>query len=278
MSEPQYVPDSAHIPGSQHLALIGTGPLVAKLAEALVAAGHHVTVASAVPRNVGMPILDIPSGITEGTVEDAVSTADMVLMLNPPVASLKVARQVAALLKPGAVYADFNPGSPAMKKRLAELFGENSFAEGAFTNESALAVAVAGTGASAVAELFDGADLFVETVSSLPGDAAAREILRSVLDKALAAAVIDVLWAAESLGQKDWAYQQILATFEAASATTAMGYLSGTAQHLKRRQMEMMDVAETMRDAGYDSTLVAAIETNYSRILHGKRVPFSKIK
>lgn len=250
---------------------------MARLVAALTAAGHHVAVAN-------------PSDA--GSVADAVADAGAVLTLNPPVASLKVARQVAPLLLREAVYADFNPGSPDMKKRLAELFPGHGFADGAFTQAAdpgaadasgmtdapGLTAAVAGPGASAVAQLLASAGVAVETISAVPGDTAAREILRSVLDKALAAAVIDVLWAAESLGQKDWAHQQVLATFEAASAATAAGYLSGTAKHLKRRQMEMMDVVETMRETGYDSTLVAAIETNYSRILHGKRIPFSKGK
>lgn len=256
---------------SLRVALIGTGATVTLLAQALTEAGHKVSVAN-------------PADAA--SVGEAVTDAQVVLALNPPVASLKVARQVAVILHPGAVYADFNPGSPATKKRLAELFTDRAFADGALTDDSlpsavdaaALAAAVAGSGAPVVAQLLESAGVFVEIISAVPGDAAAREILRSVLDKALAAAVIDVLWAAESLGQKDWAHQQVLATFEAASAVTAAGYLSGTAQHLKRRQMEMMDVVETMRETGYDSTLVAAIETNYSRILHGKRIPFSKGK
>lgn len=271
------------------VALLGTGTTLTRLVQALAVAGHRVTVAASAPVKAGSAALadGAPAGgaLRAASIEESVADADVVLTLNPPVASLKVARQVAALLPSGAVYADFNPGSPAMKRRLAELFPEHDFAEGTLTeaaelgpDASGLAAAVSGPGAPAVAELLKTAGVAVETISTVTGDAAARQILRSVLDKALAAAVIDVLWAAESLGQKDWAYQQVLATFAAGSADTAAGYLSGTAQHLKRRQMEMMDVVETMRETGYDSTLVAAIETNYSRILHGKRIPFSKLK
>ncbi|WP_082634283.1 DUF1932 domain-containing protein [Arthrobacter alpinus] len=251
--------------------LIGSGPALTPLAEALLAEGTAVTVIAPELKNTGAAVLgDIAN--------DALVTADIVMTFDPPVASLKVARQVSPLLNPGAVYADFNPGTPDMKRRMAELFPDGSFAEGTFTVVPELRADVAGSGAPAVAELLTGVGVAVENTSEALGDAAAREILRGMLDKSLAAAVIDVLWAAESLGQKDWAYQQVLATFEASSAATATGYLNGTAQHLKRRQMEMMDVVETMRETGYDSTLVAAIETNYSRILHGKRVPFSKLK
>ena len=251
--------------------LIGSGPVPAYLAPVLLAGGSTITIIAPEVQKAGSAVL--------GEVfSDALADADVVLTFDPPVASLKVAKQVSTLLKPGAVYADFNPGTPDMKRRMAALFPHNSFAEGTFTVVPDPSADVAGPGAPAVTELLTGAGVAVDNTSEALGDAAAREILRGMLDKALAAAVIDVLWAAESLGQKDWAHQQVLATFEASTAATATGYLSGTAQHLKRRQMEMMDVVETMRETGYDSTLVAAIETNYSRILHGKRVPFSKLK
>ena len=108
----------------------------------------------------------------------------------------------------------------------------------------------------------------------MPGEAAARRLLRSILAEGMAGVVIDCLWAAQSTGLHDWAYDEILRDFDESTSATARRYLTGTAQHVKRRQIEMMDVVKMLRDTGYDSTVVAAIETNYSRILHGKAIPF----
>lgn len=258
------------------VAVIGRSEAGTRIADALVAAGIDVVAFDpAAPKNPATPLA--------GSIEDAVADADLILSLSSPAAALRVAGRIAPLLTEGALYADLNTGTPVMKKKLAALFPEGAFADIALGTAAPglaakISMAVAGTGATKFLELLEPAGLTVEYISEVPGEAAAREILRSVLDKSMAAAIIDFLWAAESLGLKDWAYQEVLDEFNASSAETAKGYLTGTAQHLKRRQIEMMDVDETLRDAGYQSTMVAAVETNYSRILHGKRIPFSKIK
>jgi len=257
-------------------AVIGHGESATLIADALLAAGNDVIAVDPVTSKTQVTTV-------AGSIEEAVADADLVLSLNPPAVAVRVAGQIAPLLKAGALYADLNTGTPAMQRKLAALFPEGSFADVALrapVPELAvnISMAVAGTGARKFIELLEPAGFTVDFISEVPGEASAREILRDVLDKSMAAAVIDFLWAAESLGQKDWAYQEVLDKFNASSAETAKEYLTGTAQHLKRRQIEMMDVVETMRETGYESTLVAAVETNYSRILHGKRIPFSRSK
>jgi hypothetical protein len=92
----------------------------------------------------------------------------------------------------------------------------------------------------------------------------------------MASVLIDCLWASESMGLQDWAYEEILREFDSSSADTAKRYLTGTAQHLKRRQIEMMDVSEMLNESGYQSTMVDGVALTYSRILHGTKIPFSK--
>lgn len=258
------------------VAVIGHGVVATGIAEAIRTAGNDVDCFDpATLKNTAAPL---PVGM-----EVAVAEAGLVLSLNSPALASRVAERIAPLLKDGALYADLNTGTPAMKKKLAALFPEGTFSDVAVRTsepgpEANISLSVAGTGAGTLVELLVRAGLSVEYISEVPGDAAARQILRSVLDKGMAAAIIDFLWAAESLGQQNWAYQEVLDDFTASTAETAKGYLTGTAQHLKRRQIEMMDIVETMRETGHESTLVPAIETNYSRILHGKRIPFSKAK
>ena len=116
----------------------------------------------------------------------------------------------------------------------------------------------------------------LEYVSEVPGEAAARKLMRSILAKGMAAVLIDCLWAAETMGLQDWAYEEIQREFDSSSADTAKRYLTGTAQHVKRRQIEMMDVSEMLNEVGYQSTMVDGVALTYSRILHSKKIPFSK--
>ncbi|RAN69470.1 hypothetical protein B5P43_35745 [Bacillus sp. SRB_336] len=223
-----------------------------------------------------------PAPLAE-SVEDAAVHADLVLALGSTAAAGRAAGQIAPLMKAGAVYADLTTGTPATKRKLAELFADGSFADVAIIAQQTgpaadVSLAAAGTGARKFIELLGPAGVAVEYISEVPGDAAARGILRSVLDKSLAAAIIDFLWAAESLGQKDWAYQEILQEFTTSSAETAQGYLSDTAKNFKRRQMELMDALEALREAGYESTMAAPIDFTYGSLMHGKKIPFSKPK
>lgn len=265
------------------VAVIGLGESGSRIAAGLHSAGLAVI-------GFDNSAVQSPPVAVAASMEEAVAGAQIVISLNSVLLSRRMAEQIAPLLGADAVFADLNTGTPEHKRRLAGLFAAGAFADVAVmapgagpagTAQHAAAgstppLAVAGTGARRFIELLEPFGVEVEYVSEVPGAAAARALLGSILEKGLAGVLIDVLWAAESMGQKDWAYGEILREFESSSGETAKRYLSDTAQHLKRRQIEMMDVVEMLRDADYDSTTVSAIQTNYSRILHGKKIPFSK--
>lgn len=256
------------------VAAIFHGPEGARLAGILASAGFTLTTFDPVGTNDGGPH-------SAASLADAVAGADVVLSLNSPAHSPKVAEQAAPLLKEGAVYADLNGGTPTTKRQLAELFPEGAFADVAFRAEagnpaSEVSLEVSGTGAHKLMEQLGASGLAMEYVSKVPGDAAARGIVRSLLAKSMAAAVIDTLWAAESLGLAKWAHQEILQTFETASAQTTQNSLGDTAKNFKRRQMELLDVQETLRGAGYDSTMAAPIDYTYGSLMHGKKIPYSR--
>lgn len=260
---------------STRVAVIGHGETAALIASTLLAAGVVLTSFDPVGTNDGGPH-------SAGSLADAVAGADVILSLNSPAHSLRVAGQTAPLLKAGAVYADLNGGTPAAKKQLAELFPEGAFADVALNAQvgspaSEVSLEVSGTGAHKLMELLGAAGLAMEYVSEVPGDAAARGIVRSLLAKSVAAAVIDTLWAAESLGLAEWAHQEILQTFETASAQSTQNSLRDTAKNFKRRQMELMDVLETLRESGHASTMAAPIDYTYGSLMHGKKIPFSKL-
>lgn len=215
------------------------------------------------------------------SLEEAVAGAALVLSLGSSAAPFRVAEQVAPILGLDALYADLNTGTPSMKKELAALFHDGSFVDVAVVGQDPVsaekaALEVAGTDARRLIELLAPSGLHLEYVSDVPGEATARRLIRSLLAKGLAGVITDSLWAAESMGLQNWAYEEILEQFESHSAETAKRYLSGTAQHVKRRQIEMMDVVALLNESGYESTLIASIEFNYGRILHGKKIPFSK--
>lgn len=257
------------------VAVIGLGEAGSLIAEGMQGAG--VQIVGFDPRTPANPVVPIADSLGE-----AVSGARLVISINSSTASLAVAEQIAPLLDSGALYADLNTGTPALKRRLAGLFPDGAFSDVAIMKPVPglgfkVPMGVAGPGARAFIEMLEPFGLDLEYVSDVVGEAAARKLIRSILAKGMAGVLIDCLWAAESMGLQDWAYQEILDEFDSSTSNTAKRYLSGTAQHVKRRQIEMMDVVEMLAETGYESTMVAPIELNYSRILHGKKIPFSTI-
>jgi len=256
------------------VAIIGLGEAGGLIAAGLSAAGAKVIGFDPAPP--ATPPVPIATDLA-----DAVAGADVVISINSSTASRKVAEQIAPLLDSGTIFADLNTGTPSLKRGLADLFPAGTFADVAIMKPvpglaEKVPMGVAGTGARRFMTLLEPFGMDLEYVSEVPGEAAARKLLRSILAKGMASVLIDCLWASESMGLQDWAYEEILREFDSSSADTAKRYLTGTAQHLKRRQIEMMDVSEMLNESGYQSTMVDGVALTYSRILHGTKIPFSK--
>ncbi|MDR6639480.1 hypothetical protein [Paenarthrobacter nitroguajacolicus] len=214
-------------------------------------------------------------------LDEAMGQADLVVVQDFGRLRSSIAEGVVPLLREGAVFADLTAGTPAAKKNLAESCAEGVFVDVAALNEHALPIeplrlVVAGPGAGRFTEMLAGMNVNVEYVSDVPGDAASRGLLSDLLAKGLAGVVVDCLWAAERMGLQDWGYREILDWFDTASAETVAGHVSRTAYQVKRQELELLNVAQMLRDSEYDSPMIAALQFNYGRILHGTRVPFSR--
>lgn len=257
------------------LTVLGLGEAGSLIAKGLANQGADVVAYDpAKPKHPVVPLMD--------SAEDAVANADVVFSINSSTASLRVAEQVAKHLKAGAIYCDLNTGTPALKKRLSEIMPLGSFVDVAVMKpvpglSEKVPMSVAGPGAKKFIDLFSGLEMDLTYVSAVPGDAAARKLIRSILAKGMAAVVVDTLWAAKELGLQDWAIEEINREFDTNSSKTVKRYLDGTQQHAKRRSVEMADVVEMLSDAEYESTMVRGVELTLSRVIHGVRIPFAEL-
>lgn len=254
------------------VAFIGLDDTALFIAKNLSAAGMSVVGYS--PQATDHPGLKFVS-----TAEEAIAVADVVFSGGSHPNAVAEAEQILPLMNSGALFVDLHAGTPQMKRQLSELCGEDTFVDMSVvsSNESGEPVLyISGHGAQHLHGLMESSSLNVEVVSDVAGDATARKILRSLLDKALAGAVIDYLWAAESLGMDSWAIQDVAEAFEHANEGTLHAYLTDTSQNFKRRQIDMVDINETLTASGYESTVVAPIQFTYGRIMHGKKIPHAR--
>ena len=244
------------------IAVLGFGEAGSLIARDLVAAGAPVRGFD--------PKVPPPEGVVGADSDaEAVIGADLVLSLNS--AGDAVAALTASLnaLAPGAVWADLNTASPAVKRRLADI----GAGRGILVTDIAMMAPVPGKGlrvpmlasgdAEYAAVTLRGYGADVEILDGPAGLAAARKLLRSVFYKGMSASIVEALEAAEAAGLEDWLRPHIAEELAAADASTVERIVTGTRQHAVRRGHEMAAAAEMLTALG-----VPPIMADASRALH----------
>jgi 3-hydroxyisobutyrate dehydrogenase-like beta-hydroxyacid dehydrogenase len=188
---------------------------------------------------------------------EAVAAADVVLSLTTAACAREAARSVLGALRPGMVYADANTAGAGLKRELAALIEPTG---AAFADVALMAPVpgkglgtpslASGGGADAFVAAFAPLGMPVSTIGAEPGDAAQRKLLRSVLWKGLAAAILEALAAARAAGREEWMEEQVVALLEGADGALMTRMVDGSKLHAARRVEEMEAAADQLRELG----------------------------
>jgi 3-hydroxyisobutyrate dehydrogenase-like beta-hydroxyacid dehydrogenase len=235
--------------------VLGLGEAGGRLAVDLVSAGVEVRGYD--------PATTAPEGVDlAADAGSAVSGATVVLALTAASNALAAAESALPGLGTGALYADLNTTSPALKRVL----GGGVAAAGALFADVALRgrvperglhapVLASGVGARAFAEFFVPLGMPVDVISEEPGDAAAMKLVRSVFMKGVAAAVVESLQAAEAIGRGEWLAQEIERMIGRPYLERA---LEGSRVHAVRRVDEMEAARDLLLELGVGPHVAAA--------------------
>ena len=241
---------------AQVVALLGLGEAGSRLAADLVALGVEVRGYDPVPSSA-------PEGVDQADDPgSAVSGSTIVLVLTTASTALAAAESALPSLGTGAIYADLNTTSPALKHDVAALVDRAGarFADVALLGPvparglgtPALA---SGSGAQAFAEAFGPFGMPVEVVSDRPGDAASLKLLRSVFMKGLAASALESLRAAEAAGHASWVEGEIAAVI---GEPLLERLVEGSRRHAVRRLDELEAARELMLELGVEPRIASA--------------------
>jgi 3-hydroxyisobutyrate dehydrogenase-like beta-hydroxyacid dehydrogenase len=244
--------------GAPVVAVLGLGEAGGRLAADLVSAGVEV-------RGYDRLKVSPPEGVEQASDPgSAVSGSTVVLALTTASTALAAVESALPSLGDGAIYADLNTTSPALKQDLAALVDRAGarFADVALLGPvparglrtPALA---SGSGAQAFAETLGRLGMPVEVVSDRAGDAAVRKLLRSVFMKGLAASVLESLDAAEAAGHRSWLEGEIAAVV---GEPLLERLVSGSRRHAVRRLDELEAIRELLLELGVEPRIVAASE------------------
>ena len=181
--------------------------------------------------------------------------------------TLAVAEDAAQYLQPGSVFLDLNSASPGTKQRCAAMIearGAHYVEAGVMTSVPPYGIKtpmlLGGPLAAELAVLCAAWGMDAKAVSEELGVASAIKMCRSVMIKGLEALVIESYTTARAYGVEDHVLPTLAETFPSIDwQTTGAYFFSRVVQHGQRRAEEMRESANTVREAGFEPTMTAAI-------------------
>lgn len=198
--------------------------------------------------------------------------ADLVISAVTASNALAVAREAAARIRPGSAFLDLNSASPGTKQQAAALIdaaGGRYVEAGVMTSVPPYGIRVpmllGGVHAAGLQPLLSGLGMDVQVAGDRIGIASATKMCRSVMIKGLEALVIESYTAARHYGVEDAMVATLQETFPGIDWTKQGAYFfSRVAQHGQRRAEEMREAANTVREAGFDPFMAAAIAEKHA--------------
>jgi len=201
------------------------------------------------------------------SMADAAGTADLLISAVTASHTLDVAREAAAVLRPGAFYLDLNSASPGTKQQAAETIngaGGHYVEAGVMTSVPPYGIRVpmllGGEHAAALAEQLLAWGMDAKPVSEQLGVASAIKMCRSVMIKGLEALVIESYATARAYGVEEHVLPTLQETFPSIDwQQTGAYFFSRVVQHGQRRAEEMREAAHTVSEAGFEPFMARAI-------------------
>lgn len=250
-----------------HCAIIGLGEAGSRYATALVRAGH--TVIAFDPRDV-----PAPTGVSLAKSEsEAVSNADLVLVLTSAAVARKIAQTCAPHVKPGAIYADMTSSAPSEMESIAKDVEQTGarFADVAILGPVTVAGAatpllISGSGAAGSAEVFRGLSANVDTLDAPAGAAMSHKLLRSVFMKGLASLIVEAVSAGAAADATDWIRNEIANQLAGDGQAVIDRFLTGTRIHAERRGFEMESAHDYLSSMGVPAEMTSGTIASLKRL------------
>jgi len=181
--------------------------------------------------------------------------------------TLAVAEEAARHIRPGTLFLDLNSASPGTKRQCAALIdgaGALYVEAGVITSVPPCGIRVpmllGGAQAAALAARLNGWGMDARAVSEQLGVASAIKMCRSVMIKGLEALVVESYAAARAYGVEEHVLPTLQETFPSIDwAAQGAYFFQRVAQHGQRRAEEMRESARTVREAGFEPLMTAAI-------------------
>jgi 3-hydroxyisobutyrate dehydrogenase-like beta-hydroxyacid dehydrogenase len=243
--------------GGVRVAVLGLGEAGSLIAADLVAAGADVRGYD--------PAVPAPPGVAARAGDaDAVRDADLVLSLTAGHEARGALVAAGPALAPGTLWADLNTTSPGLKAELAASAGtavdlvDVALMAPVPGHGLRTPMVAAGPAAARFAALLGRYGASVSVVDGPVGTAMSRKLLRSIVYKGLAAAVLEALDGARAAGCEDWLRDHLAAELAGFDAATLDRLVEGSHRHAARRTEEMAAAVAQLHELGLPARMSTA--------------------
>jgi len=251
--------------------IVGFGDVGQAYAKALIAQGMVVHLYHPTPREQAVEAAR-RIGLEFHTVASAAFAAcDLALNVAPGSQNLTVARAAASHMQPGALFADLSSAAPHDVRMAASLFAQVDFVDVAIMGAVSIhghrtPLVASGDRAPRLQALLAPLGFSVQVLpDSLPGDATALKLVRSVLTKGMDGVIIECLLVAEALGLRQTLLSNIGDLDRSRLSELMAMFVRTHAPHAQRRLHEMEAVENTLQNLGVPLIVTPAIRRRYAR-------------
>lgn len=199
------------------------------------------------------------------TPGEAVRSAAVVFSAVPAGMAVTMAESAAGYLEAGSLYVDVTTASPREKREIAALAKTHGvkFADAAMMGpllqyRHQVPMLLSGSGCEELTAMMEPYHMNMTTVNEIPGAATSIKFIRSITAKGLACLLFEALQAARHFHVEELIVDSLCESYGQGFEKVIDGYLSGTVIHAGRREHEMGNVVDFLKESGLPSGMAEA--------------------
>ena len=191
--------------------------------------------------------------------------ADVVISAVPSGFALSAAAEACGGITPGTIYVDVSTATPAEKLRISKLVHDKQgkFVDGAMMgtllkDRHQVSTLCCGDGAQEYIALMQPYHMRLKYVEGKPGTATSIKFIRSITAKGISCLLFESLQAAQRYGVEDTIVDSFLDRLGPSFEKIINGYVSGAIIHADRREHELQNVVDFLKEDGLPYTMAEA--------------------
>ena len=207
------------------------------------------------------------------SVQEAATDADLILSAVPADFAASTAESAAPFVKSGSLYVDVTTASPGEKQKMAAIIEEKGakFCDAAMLGpllqyKHKVPMLLSGSGSEAFRQLMEPYHMDLTVVEGAAGVATSIKFIRSISAKGIACILYETLQAAQYFHVEDMIVDSLCESYGKSFEKVIDGYVSGTCIHARRREHEMQNVEDMLKEAGLPCSIVTATKEKLADI------------